>query len=85
MSSAYIIHWKSLLAFGKSFAYIIKKSVPMIDPCVICQTILRKKIQIVRIVSDLIDMCLASYMICHLFHSVLTLIIPFCGLRCQNL
>ena len=29
---------------------------------VVCQAFLSKKIKIVRIVSDLIDMCLASYM-----------------------
>ena len=51
---------------------------------VVCNALLSKNIQIVRIVSDLIDMCLASYMRCHLFHSVLTLIIKFCGLMCQK-
>ena len=33
MSSAYIINWKTLLAFGKSFIYIINKRSPRIDPC----------------------------------------------------
>ena len=33
VSSAYIINWKSLLAFGKSFTYIINKRDPRIDPC----------------------------------------------------
>ena len=51
---------------------------------VVCQAFFSKKIQVVRIVYDLIDMCLASYMRCHLFHSVLTLIIKCCGLMCQR-
>ena len=73
MSSAYIINWRSFLALGKSLIYIINKRGPRIDPCgTLCcmSSMFSKKIQIVRIVSDLIDMCLASYMRCHLFHSV---------------
>ena len=50
------------------------------ERCIVCQAFCSKNIQIVRIVSDLIDMCLASYIICHLFHSVLTLIIEVCDL-----
>ena len=52
---------------------------------IVSQRLFSKKIQIVRIVSVLIDMCLASCMRCHLFHSVLTLIIQFCGFMCQKL
>ena len=33
VSSAYIIHWKSLLAFEKSLIYIKSNKGPRIDPC----------------------------------------------------
>ena len=33
MSSAYIINWITLLAFGKSLIYIINNRGPRIDPC----------------------------------------------------
>ena len=40
VSSAYILNWKSLLAFGKSLIYIINKRGPRIDSCVVCQAFL---------------------------------------------
>ena len=33
VSSAYIINWKFLLAFGKSLIFIINRRGPRIDPC----------------------------------------------------
>ena len=54
VSSAYIINWKSLLAFGKSLIYILNKRGPRIDPCgMLCcmSSIFNKKIQSVHIVS----------------------------------